>query len=254
MQHEPSNLADLRTLTSYRASLCSPIDSYLEDHILGSACYRILDANEEIGCFAIHPSKMLTLFHLRRENQRLGQPLLADIRQQHGATSAFVPTCHEFFLSHILDDYRELKMQAYFFADTGIDPALPEAALAIQYRPARPSDVAAIQAVSGDFVDDPAARIARQEVTVGLLAGELVAIGLIIPSKLFRRQDSIGMFTAEPHRRRGIATRTIVNLKRLCRAQGITPVAGCYYKNIASKATLEAAGMVTRTRLLRISF
>ena len=62
------------------------------------------------------------------------------------------------------------------------------------------------------------------------------------------------MFTAEAHRRKGIGTGTLVHLKRLCRAQAITPVSGCSYKNLASKATLEAAGMVTRTRLLRFAF
>ncbi|WP_181153121.1 hypothetical protein [Paenibacillus sp. AR247] len=34
--------------------------------------------------------------------------------------------------------------------------------------------------------------------------------------------------------------------------QGIRPLSGCWYYNEASKRTLESAGMVTRTRLLRM--
>jgi GNAT superfamily N-acetyltransferase len=216
--------------------------------------FRIVDADAETGCFAIHEGGLLTLFHVRREQQRLGQQLLKDIRQKHEIGSALVPTCDEFFLSHVLDEYRELKMQAYFFTDSGKDPASPPGAADVQYRLARPTDAATITAVGGDFLEDAADRISRNEVTVGLLGREIVSIGLIIPNRLLRRHASIGMFTVADHRRRGIGTRTILHLKRLCRAQGITPVAGCGYGNRASKATLEAAGMVTRTRLLRIGF
>jgi GNAT superfamily N-acetyltransferase len=253
IQHQTCDLGGLRTLNGYLLSLASPIDSYLEDHILGSTLYRIMDQGEEMGYFAIHEGGLLTLFHMRREDQRLGQRVLAEIRQRHGILGALVPTADEFFLSHVLDDYRELKMQAYFFADAGIDPTPTATAAAVQYRLACPDDAGPVRAATGDFTDDPADRISRDEVTIGILDGRIVAVGLIILSKLFARQASIGMFTTEPYRRKGIGSQTIVHLKRLSRAQGIAPLAGCSYKNAASKATLEAAGMVTRTRLLRFA-
>ena len=185
-QYQPCERADARTVSDYLASLSSPIDSYLEDHILASKMFRIVDADAEIGCFAIHEGGLLTLFHVRREQQRLGQPLLADIRQKHEIASALVPTCDEFFLSHVLDAYRELNLQAYFFADSGTDPASPTGAADVQYRLAQPSDIETITAVGGDFLEDAADRISRNEVTVGLLGREIVSIGLIIPNRLLR--------------------------------------------------------------------
>jgi GNAT superfamily N-acetyltransferase len=254
IQREACALGDLRTFNDYRLSLRSPIDSYLEDHIQASRTFRMVDAGEEIGCFAIHEGGLITLFHVRREQQQRGQPLFRDIRQRHAIRGALVPTADEFFLSHALDEYRELTMQAYFFTDNGVDPAPADSAAPVQYRLARPEDADSILAASGDFTDDPAGRISRSEVTIGFLGGQIAAVGLIILSKLFRRQASLGMFTVESHRRRGIGTRTFAHLKQLCRAQGVVPAAGCYYKNLASKATLEAASMVTRTRLLRFTF
>jgi hypothetical protein len=45
-----------------------------------------------------------------------------------------------------------------------------------------------------------------------------------------------------------------LTLMAACRDDGIMPLAGCWYYNHASKKTLEAAGMVTATRLLRFEF
>jgi hypothetical protein len=40
----------------------------------------------------------------------------------------------------------------------------------------------------------------------------------------------------------------------VCHAEGLRPIAGCWYYNDLSRKTLEAAGMTTPTRLLRFEF
>ena len=62
------------------------------------------------------------------------------------------------------------------------------------------------------------------------------------------------MLVAQAHRQQGIGTRMLRYLRSVCEVQGLRPLAGCGYDNILSKRTLEAAGMVTATRLLRVSY
>ena len=37
------------------------------------------------------------------------------VRRLESVGAVFVPTCDEFYLSHAIDDYRQLLKQAYFF-------------------------------------------------------------------------------------------------------------------------------------------
>jgi GNAT superfamily N-acetyltransferase len=252
MQFAPCSISNLTTFDAYLASLSSPIDSYLEDHILSSQFYKIVITGQEIGSFAIHPNTLLTHFNLTGPARRFGQQAFAQVLQQHSIKSAYVPTCDEFFLSHALDAYAELKKQAYFFAegDAKLEPLAPE----LSYRLAALSDAAAMRAISGDFLDKHEARIQNGELYVGLLNDELIAIGVIERSTLLKQHASIGMFTHQAHRQQGIGAQTIRYMRSVCHAEGLAPIAGCWYYNHASKKTLEAAGMVTQTRLLRIEY
>ena len=179
---------------------------------------------------------------------------MADILGQNQLRMAFVPTCDEFFLSHVLDKYVNLKKQALFFMDSKQPIKLKGNSLKVAYRLAEQSDASTIQAISGNFVDDLADRISRQEIHVGYLNSQIIAIGLIIKSQLWANQASIGMFTHEAYRRQGIGTQTVLYLKHVCHNCDMLPLAGCRYNNTKSQMTLQAAGMVTMTRLLRFTF
>jgi Acetyltransferase (GNAT) domain len=253
MQYEPCQVSELTTFETYLSSLSSPIDSFLEGHILESRAYRILHNAQEAGSFAIYDGSLLTHFHMVGGARRYGAEALTGIRKKYGLKAAFVPTCDEFFLSHALDSGADLKIQAYFFINgsPGVPPAI---AAELAYRTAVPSDVEAIQATCGDFLESPGEGVAKGQIHVGFLGRELVAIGVIENSILLSGYASIGMFTKDSHRQKGIATGTILYLKQVCRDKGLEPIAGCWYYNQASKKTLESAGMLTITRLLRFEF
>ena len=253
MRYERCRHSELATFDAYLDSLSSPIDSFLEDHILESQFHRILDEGQEIGSFAIHNGALLTQFHVVGGARRYGQDIFSEILTQFRPEAALVPTCDEFFLSHALDKHSELKRQALFFVDGGEQVGSPSVRPKVEYRLAEPPDLPEIKAISGTFLDDPDHGISRQEVHVGHLHGEMVAVGLIIQSRLWPNQASIGMFTRKTHRRQGIGTQTIFYLKQVCRNAGIVPLAGCGYDNRSSQLTLQAAGMITMTRLLRLT-
>ena len=165
-----------------------------------------------------------------------------------------MPSCDELFLSHALDEHVELRVQAMFYHDVGETIDFSNEQSQLDYRLAKTADIPALNAVKDSIIDDPLTWIQRNELHVGYLYDELVAIGVIESSPFWPQQASIGMMTYESYRQRGIGTQTLLYLKQACRDNGILAVAGCGYRNTNSQKTLQAARMVSVTRLLKLSF
>jgi GNAT superfamily N-acetyltransferase len=249
---EPCERRDLGSFDDYRRSLSATYDSYLEKIIDGSQFHRVSVDGVEIGGFAINDGSLLTYFHLVGGAIRRSPEVWAWVMGEFPITAANVPTCDEQFLSQALDDYREIKKQGCSFIEGGRNV---ETDIGVTFRPSIESDLETIVAVSGDFLEPVADRMANGEIHVGVdSGGEMVAVGLAEPAIFLGNYASIGMFTHSEHRNRGIGTAMIRYLRRVCRDAGITPICGCWYYNDASRRTLEAAGMVTKSRLLRFEY
>jgi GNAT superfamily N-acetyltransferase len=233
------------------ATLPAAIDSFLEDHILASTHYRIVIGGESAGFASIRGGNLITQFALTEPYRRHGQPLFGHLRKLEQVQSAFVPTCDEFYLSHALDDYRDLAKQAYFFAAVDTPPASPDA---YALRPAQPEDANLIRQESGEFFGHVEQSIEQGELFVTLRGDEPVGFGISDLSTLYEDVASIGMYTIERFRHHGVGTATISLLIEECRRNGLRPVAGCWYYNHLSKRTLERAGMYSPTRLLKIDY
>jgi RimJ/RimL family protein N-acetyltransferase len=164
-----------------------------------------------------------------------------------------VPTFDEFFLSHAIDDHRQILQQAYLFEGPpgGYAPVVPgEHSLKV----ATAEDVAAIREQSGDLFGNVGKRIESGELFVTDRGGVTVGFGILERSRLQRGVASIGMLTLERFRGTGVGTATIALLVNECFRQGMRVVAGCWYYNHASKRTLERAGVTTKTRLLKVEY
>jgi GNAT superfamily N-acetyltransferase len=59
------------------------------------------------------------------------------------------------------------------------------------------------------------------------------------------------MEVAAPHRRRGFGSYLLQELKRVCYAMGYIPAARCHESNVASRRTLERAGMFPCARIVQ---
>ncbi len=59
---------------------------------------------------------------------------------------------------------------------------------------------------------------------------------------------SIGMITCREHRQKGVAQTILWNLKEWAYSNGLRPVAGCWYYNVLSRRSLEAAGMIAASK------
>lgn len=254
IQCRPVPLAEIEPLLQqHLTALASPVDSFLEDHILASHHYRILGDEQWIGWTAVHQGLLLTQFALLPAYRQLGQQIFAQVRKLETVQAAFVPTCDEFFLAHALDAYRLLEKQAYFFQRSP-DRQPDQPPLALRHRPASAADIATIQQLSGDFFDRLEQRVAAGQIYIAQRDDEPVGFGIIETGRLCLGVASCGMFVVEAARRQGIGAAIIAYLMGRCTEMGLKPVAGCWYYNHNSKKTLEKAGLFTQTRLLKISF
>lgn len=82
----------------------------------------------------------------------------------------------------------------------------------------------------------------------------LLGAGIIEKGRVLKGYTSVGMFTNEAYRQKGIGRTIITNLKNWCYDNDQIPICGCWYYNTNSKMTLESSGFVTKTRLLNIEF
>ncbi len=248
------DLAEIKpVLAAHVLTLSSPIDSYLEDHLLQSRHYHILVNGEAAGSTAIHNQSLITHFSLDAPHRHLGQRVFAQVRKLEQVREAYVPTCDEYFLAHALDEYRLLEKQAYFFqARPGAQR--PPSPSGLTHRLARTGDLAQMTTLTGDFFDRAEWRVADGQISVAEQEGEIVGFGVIERSTLYPAAASIGMITVEARRGQGVGTAIIGALLDECARQQLTAIAGCWYYNHFSKKTLEKAGMYAQTRLLKVSY
>ncbi|WP_232316973.1 GNAT family N-acetyltransferase [Paenibacillus sp. D9] len=241
-------------MDEYLKSLAAPFDSFLEEHITESVFYSFRSGTEWAGYYAIHGEALLTQFHIRPPWLKHSQELFGQVMEVHSIHSLLLPTCDELFLSLALDRGFPIRKQAYMFQEGIPWHAVPAPASSeAHFRPAELGDAEKIGSVCGEFLDQYEQRIASGELFVLFRGDLLLGIGVLEKSRLFEGTASIGMFVNESCRNQGAGRSLILRLRQWCAERGLTPVCGCGYGNEASKRTLESAGMVTKTRLLRIA-
>lgn len=239
-------------MKEYIASLSSPFDSFLEEHILKSSFYMIHYCEEVVGYFAIFKDNLLTQFYLKKHLYPKSKDILNEIIPKHAIQSIYVSTSDEFLVSSVIDQDYKINKQAYFFQDSRI--SIPKEKLYTEgsFRKAVERDVEMIIEISHDFFDVLEERIREGQIFVLRNDKILMGVGIIEKSILQEGFASIGMFTNEGFRKLGIGRTIIHHLKQWCYANNLKPICGCWYYNDHSKLTLESAGMVSKTRLLNI--
>ena len=233
---------------AYIASLTGVNDDFWEGHVLKSQIYNIGLSGQSIGLCGVYNRENLTFFHIQKDFLKHAQPAFAEMLKAINPQYAFVPTNDEQLVSLCMDRFVKIEMQAYFFtrgAEIVRPPEYPRELLAV----ASPSDEA-------DILDteDLAENISLGKYYVMRKDGVFLGQGFFNRLSLIPGAASIGMSVHPDFRCRGVGRSIIIHLADICREKGITPYCGCWYYNHNSKATLESAGFVTQTRLLKIWF
>lgn len=238
----------------YFKNLSGIYDNFLEDHILKSQVYKILSDDMPVGYFAIFENTMLTQFFIEKAKMKYSQTIFEDILNQFKIVTAFVPTCDELFLSLSLDYHKKIEKQAYFFEDSKQSVRPAEFSREFLY-PIEIDDIPDLNQLSDGFFDflTPEKK-GTYQIYVLRHNDEIMGFGLIEDCHIFKGSKAIGMCTVKEHRQKGVGRSVIIHLKDICSENGFSSLPGCWYYNHNSKKTLESAGFITKTRLLKVFF
>jgi GNAT superfamily N-acetyltransferase len=251
--YERSSLSDNQLyLDDDVAGIAIPYDDFLEEHILQSAIYSLFYQGEHIGFCGVGEQRV-NIFFVRHDRFRLANEIFADVKAQFDIHEAFVPTTDLGFLSVALEQYSRIEIQALHFTET---PAVirPPKFARDHFRLATESDVPAVEQLAGDFLDRYAERISQQQIYLLEEDREPIGLGVLTENILMPNCVGTGMFTREDRRGQGIGRSIIIHLQAIAHELGKTPVPGCWYHNVNSRKTLESAGYVSKSKLLRFHF
>lgn len=235
----------------YTNQISIPYDDFLEDFIVESQLYSIGIGPQKCGFFGIHNNTRLTILYIDDIYFSKGISIFEKIKSTYMLKDAFIPTTDIASISIILENYQEMKLQALHFSDSG-RPVRPAEFEKKYFRLAEMENLDEIQSFAGDFLDDYDALITTRQLYILEKENEMLGIGIIVKNKIMENCMSIGVFTKESKRKLGVGRSIILHLKDIVAEIGMTPVAGCWYYNTESRLTLESAGYITKSTLLRI--
>ena len=239
-------------MDSYRKQISIPYDDFLEDFILESQFYSIEIRSHKCGFFGVNNTR-LTILYLDDAYFSKGIKIFEKIKNTHELKDAFIPSTDAPALSIILENYKEIKIQALHFSDTD-RPVRPAEFEIEHFRLAQMTDLEEIQELAADFLDNYESVIQTKELYVLEKDKEILGIGIVVKNKIMENCISLGVLTKESKRKLGVGRSIILHLKSIAYEMGLTPVAGCWYYNTESRLTLESAGYITKSKLLRIIF
>lgn len=231
----------------YRKTVTGLNDDFWEGNILTAKIYRIYDSEAIIGIYGICDNENLTLFYVIPEYLKYSQEIFSGIIRSNEPKYAFAATNDELFLSLCMDFSVSVDKQAYFFEYGVRKVRLPE--FGREY-------------LSIAELEDEADILDTENVAQNIKEGKYYIMrkdGVFLGQGFFNPMQSspatsIGMSVHPDHRRKGVGRSIIMHMADICREKNTTPVCGCWYYNNNSKRTLESAGFVTKTRLLKIWF
>lgn len=239
-------------IEEYKQHISIPYDDFLEDIIIASQFSLIDIASQTCGFLGITNSH-LTILYIDDIYFSQGIRIFEKIKNTFELKDAFIPTTDIAALSIILENYQEIKIQALHFSDTA--RSVRPAEFGKEYfRLATLADLDEIQGFAEDFLDNYEDVIEKKALYVLEKEKELLGIGIVVRNKIMENCMSIGVLTKASKRKLGVGRSIILHLKRIVYEMGLTPVAGCWYYNAESRLTLESAGYITKSKLLRVIF
>jgi len=235
-------------------SLQKRYDDYFEDHIFKSQFYSIYLGDTHIGYFSIFQNELLTHFYIPEALLQYTQEILKKIIKDYKLKLAIVSTFDEIFLSNCLELNKKVEVQAYYFKKSDIPVRKAE-----YYRKslilATNKDIDDIKKYTHDFIDKHEERIIKEQLYVLRNRSNMfLGLGIVIRHSIYQKSCSIGMYSSEKYRSKGVGRSILLHLHDICHEKNLVTRPACWYYNDNSKKTLESAGFVSDSRLLKIHF
>lgn len=236
-------LSDARpAIVAHHAQLAQTGDSYIPRHQLDATHRQILVNGSAVGVLA-HTDKELTLLTLSPAAKRYDRQIVEQVLRETGIRHAYAASWDAHHIELFGSFASDIIPQAYQF-DFPEPPREPIPGLRL--RPATESDLPYLE--RAEFHNLPITQLRMAE-----LAGTQVGIGVAEPHALEPSTVDIGMFADSDRRRTGIGRSIIALLANDVTNSGRRPVAGCWWRNWASRRTLESAGMRCVGTIFRVT-
>jgi GNAT superfamily N-acetyltransferase len=241
--------ADVRTaVDAHVRSLDWSGDSFMADRWLEGEHRRVVVDGQAVGVtgWSDDGLSLLTLSPAARGHDR---QVAEVVLRASGARTAYVASWDAHHLT-VLGAYATgIASQAYQFRlDDRGDLREPVAGLSL--RPATTADLLWLE--STGFQDDYTQLLDGNALSIAVLDGAEAGIAVHVRHVLADEVVDIGMYVDPVLRRRGVGSSILALTARDVLADGRTPVAGGWWRNWASRVTLEAAGLTCAGTVFRL--
>jgi GNAT superfamily N-acetyltransferase len=252
---DPVELASLRR--AHRAALIEAQELLLEGMSARAAHYRIVHRGETCGYFAILDLHTLVEFYLAQPYWLFGERIVSQVVRRTGVRRALVQSFDHLFLSSAVAQQTRVRSLGYLVRDYLPRPLPPAPDSGLELRTATPADLPRIARVDQPVFTDPTrleSVVAGGHLVLFERGDALLGFGIAQPVVEGRPEVDVGIAMDAAHRNTGDAVYLFRQLIERCVAAGLRPVAGCAADNQASRNLGDRVGLVSRYRLLELSF
>ncbi len=197
---------------------------------------------------AVWDDEALSMLTLEPAAVRYDRQVLEVVLAESGARTAYVGSWDGHHVATFGAFASGTSSQAYQFRLMSPDD-LREPVADLEIRSPEGDDLAWLASTS--FLDDPGAYVDRNEISVVLLDGGEAGIAVHVRHPIEPGVVSIGMYVDPCCAAAGSGSSILSLTARAVLDDGRTPVAGCWWKNWSSRATIEAAGLVCAGTIFR---
>jgi GNAT superfamily N-acetyltransferase len=241
--------ADVRiAVETHQLSLGWSGDSFMADHWLEGEHRSLVVDGEAVGVTGWSEDG-LSLLTLSPAAVRHDRQVAEVVLRESGARTAYVASWDAHHLAVLGAFATGIASQAYQFRLVDRD-ALREPAAGLSLRPATAEDLPWLE--STGFQDDYGHFLEGNALSIAVLDEAEAGIAVHVRHALADDVVDIGMYVDPALRRRGVGSSILALSARDVLSQGRTPVAGCWWKNGASRVTLETAGMTCAGTIFRL--
>ena len=241
--------ADVHTaVEAHQLSLDWSGDSFMADHWLEGEHRSVVVDGAAVGVtgWTEDGLSLLTLAPAARRHDRQAAEV---VLRESGARTAYVASWDAHHLAVLGAFATGIASQAYQFRLVDRDD-LREPAAGLSLRPATAEDLPWLE--STGFQDDYGQLLDGDALSIAVLDEAEAGIAVHVRHALADDVVDIGMYVDPALRRRGVGSSILALTARDVLSQGRTPVAGCWWKNWASRVTLETAGLTCAGTIFRL--
>lgn len=257
------------TLVDFRKdflhSLTAPADGMWENTIIDSSNFWLIEYNGEYaGYFCMDDTLRMLQLHIKDEclfgAQSIFEYILSHyhIKEAVSSTSAplYLSLCHDFSVaaavhSYLYTDHDRVKLEQ--------PPTFPQSV----FRQATYREEKTLIEFYKENTEGGGGEWIPLFIHQLIAAGQLFTVyddehilgtGECIASSLQKQYADLGVVVSQSHRRKGLGTYILCNLKDYCYMNHLSPICSCTYDNIGSKKAIEKSGFISKHRLLHFTF